>query len=91
MTLTEAAKELGLSITAFKTVCRKMGIEKWPRSEIMSHSSGVFVFRDEWVTTEPNFDIDGDDFWLNDNCYRYQHYEEYWCMVGEESCLKTSP
>eukprot|EP00961_Rhodomonas_salina_P061858 830630-Rhodomonas_salina.1 len=77
LTLQRAAKKLGLSVTAFKRTCRRLGIYKWPRGWVVFQGGQTFKFRDVWVTKEPGFDIDGDDFWLNDNCYRQQCYEEY--------------
>ena len=33
MRLSDAAKSLGISMTSFKQVCRKLGVARWPRSQ----------------------------------------------------------
>lgn len=74
LTLVEAAKRLGLGVTAFKNMCRRLGIYRWPRALIRFRRDEQFRFSEEWVHAEPGFDIDGDEFWLNGNCYKYQHF-----------------
>jgi len=46
MRLSDAAKSLGISMTSFKQVCRKLGVARWPRSQRPrpgAHNTGTVV------------------------------------------------
>lgn len=82
MRLTCAAKEMNISVTALKGICRKLGIMKWPRSELIydQRLKNVmeFKFKNEWLQDLCEWDLGTDSFWDGAN------YSNAWEFEGEE-------
>eukprot|EP00960_Hanusia_phi_P054780 762772-Hanusia_phi.AAC.1 len=68
---TEAAQQLGISLTALKNACRRVGLAKWPYSRKRPSNSPVQAKKSETKARNPFVQ----DLFVKHDCYENSHFD----------------
>ncbi|EKX35392.1 hypothetical protein GUITHDRAFT_118412 [Guillardia theta CCMP2712] len=76
---TEAAQQLGISLTALKNACRRVGLAKWPYSRKRPSGSPVETKKSESKPRNPF----AQDLFVKHDCYENSHFEIFSNVAAE--------